>query len=334
MGETSPIRLKYLHPPEIIRRSEYEHADERRVANWVLPWDFSENLDAGIIGVPMAQASPYWKGVSEAPNAVREAFARFTTYNPDFDVDIQALRVRDIGDVEMHPTDVASSHERILATLRELCRYRHDFIPIIIGGDHSVTRPALRGFREGRGEKVGLIHFDAHDDLRTFDWGGPTSGTPIRGILEDGSVDGRNLVQVGLHGFANSRDALQYGKSRGARCITAREIRKRGIRELMDEALGVAAERTEAIYVSLDIDVLEPAFAPGTGGPVSGGMAPWDLLDAVYYLGRCPQVKALDLVCIDPLKDVKDLTVKMGCSVILTFLGGVYSRKCGEGVRL
>ena len=331
MGVTERVIPQYLRPPEIIRRTGYQDVGALKVANWITPWDFRESLDVGIIGVPMAKSGGYWKGVFEAPNAIRDTFAWFETYSPDFDVDMRALKVRDIGDVLMHPIDIVLSQERILLTLRELFLAHAEFVPVLLGGDHSIVRPALRAFLEGRNEKLGLIQLDAHDDLRQFTWGGPTSGTPFRGILEDRSVDGRNFVQIGLHGFGNSLQELEYAKAQGACCISMRQIQGRGIAEVMATAVKVAGDGTQAIYVSLDIDVLEAAFTPGTGAPVPGGMMPWDLLEAVHLLGLCPKVKAFDLVCIDPMKDLRNLTVRMGCALILTFLAGIYIRKFGKG---
>jgi len=320
----------HLHPPEIVRTTAYEDVGMLKVANWIKPWDFEERLDAGIVGVPLAKSGGYWKGVFEAPNAIRDTFAWFCTYSPDFDVDIRDLVVRDIGDVEMHTTGIVLSQERILATLRELyLSFGCDFMPVIIGGDHSIVRPSVRAFREGRNETVGLIQLDAHDDLRQFTWGGPTSGTPFRGILEDHSVEGRNFVQIGLHGFGSSKTDLDYARDQGAHRMSMREVRKRGVENVMEAAIAYAGDGTQAIYVSLDIDILEGAFTPGTGSPEPGGMSPGDLLEAVYLLSCSPKVKALDLVCIDPLKDIRGLTVRMGCAIILTFLTGLYQRKRG-----
>lgn len=320
--------IQYLNPAEVVRTTSYQNAGEVKIANWIKPWDHKEQMDAGIIGVPIAKSGGYWKGVFEAPNAIRDAFAWFGTYSPDFDVDMQDLVVRDIGDVEIHATGIVLSQDRIQTTLKHIyLALGHVFMPVIIGGDHSITAPSVRAYKEGRKETVGLIDLDAHDDLADFRWGGPTSGTMFRALLDDGSLKGSNLVQLGLHGFGSSGPDLEYAKRQGAHCISMREVRKKGVEEVIKTAIALASDGTQSIYVSVDIDVLEGLLTPGTGGPQPGGMSPGDLLEAVYILGQCAKVKALDLVCIDPLKDIRGLTVRMGCAIILTFLMGLYKRK-------
>ncbi len=127
----------------------------------------------------------------------------------------------------------------------------------------------------------------------------------------------------------NSAHYKRYCEEKGVTVITARQVRRRGIDEVMAEAVRIAGDGTEAIYVSVDIDVLSLPYAFGTGAASPEGMDPWDVLEGLFTLGQHPKVRAMDLVCIDPLRDFRDATAKMGASIILTFLGGYVLRKTG-----
>lgn len=300
------------------------------MCNWIRPWDFQEPLDVGIIGAPFHRGAGFSKGTHEAPSAVREAFALLGTRSFDFEVDIGDLRVRDIGDVRLHMTDVVRSHAILEQTLVEVYDRNPRFIPIVIGGDHAIAAPSARAFKRAHELRLGLVDFDAHNDLRSPDVEGPSSGTPFRQLIDSGYIAGRNAVQLGLHGFLSSPVLRRYADERGLRMISAREVRKRGIEIIIDEAIAQASTHTDGIYVSLDIDVMDPAVAPGTGAPTAGGLDPGELFEGLYRLGKCPAVKALDLVEIDPTKDVKDTTTRMAAVIIMSFLAGVHARLRGD----
>jgi formiminoglutamase len=302
----------------------------RMLTSWIKPWDLSESLDVGLIGAPCNLGPPFWLGTNEGPSAIREAFSHLATRSFDFEVDVQALRVRDIGDVRTHLTDTRRSHANIEDTLFEIYRRNPDFVPIIMGGDHSVAAPSARAYQRAHEQILGLIDFDAHNDLRDPSAEGPSSGTPFRQLIDGGYVRGKSAVQVGLHGFLSSPALKAYADGKGLRMIPAREVRRSGIDRIMDEAVDQATSGTEGVYVSLDIDVMDPAFAHGTGSPTAGGLEPREILEALYRLGTCPQVRALDLVELDPLRDVKGATSELAAVIIMTFIAGVHDRKFGR----
>lgn len=282
--------------------------------------------------VPFSRASQRGdNGAANAPNAIRTAFTNNTSFSPDFDVDLKCLQIRDVGEVKLHMTDILQSHKNIEQAVTELYGV-HD-LPLVInvGGDHSITCPLVQGFCSAHpGMRVGIIHFDAHNDVRNFEDGGPTNGTPFRGILEGpSSVEGKNIVQIGIHGFMNSSYYKKYCEEQGITIITARQVRRRGIEDVMKEALKIASVDVDAIYVSFDIDCLARCFAPGTGNSSPEGLEAWDAVEAMFILGQHKLVRALDVVCIDPLRDVVDSTARMGASVILSFLGGFVIRHTG-----
>nr|WP_264373610.1 formimidoylglutamase [Paenibacillus psychroresistens] len=300
---------------------------ETKVAQWISQWDGYEQLLAGVIGIPLSKPSISHSGASTTPAAVRAAFKSFTTYSLEYEVDLQHLKVRDLGDIQMHVTDISECHRRIEESLRALYKAQPNLIPLIFGGDHSITFPSLKAFVERHpGRKVGIIHFDAHHDVRNFDDGGVTNGTPFRSIIESNIVEGRNIVQIGIRGFMNSKPYHDYVKNKGVHVYTSRDVRTMGINAVLDKAIELAGDGTDVLYVSFDMDVIDQAYAPGCPAIGAGGMEPWDVLDAMYRLGALPQVQGLDFVCIDPTVDVRNMTSRLAVQIMLSFLAGLAMR--------
>jgi formiminoglutamase len=241
-------------------------------------------------------------------------------------VDIADLRVRDLGDVEISLLDVPEAHRAIEAAATALLTRNREFFPITIGGEHSLAHPLLRAFKTGRGyERVGLIQFDAHMDFQTGEHG-PHNGTPIRTILEEGIVDPRNLVQIGISGFVQAEWHARWGRDQGVTIFTARDAAVRGMASLIEEAIAIAGRDADAIYVTFDIDCFDQAHAPGTGASLPGGITPWQAYDALFRLGSEQRVKGFDLVEVDPSRDLHDITARLATKLILTFLAGYHSR--------
>jgi formiminoglutamase len=322
-----PRDIPHLLLPEKRKISHWNDRNELRVNNWLEPWDFASPLDVGIITVPFSKTSILPNGAYAAPNALRDAWAIFTTFTPDYDVDISTLRVRELGDVGTPVLDLRQGLDDIQESLLACMRQPEAFLPVIIGGDHAITAPAVRAYCGAHpDQQVGLIHFDAHNDVRVMDHG-PTNGTPIRGILESGvRVSGENLVQVGIHGFMNASYYKRWVEGQGGTIYTARAIRQEGMEATIGSALEIAGRGTDAIYVTVDIDVLEVGYAPGTAAATADGISPTDLLEALFILGQDARVAAIDFVELDPIRDVAEITTRTFASAILTFLAGYFLR--------
>lgn len=319
--------IDLLNPPEIARRSNWRDRYETKVAQWLTPWDGDDRVDVGFIGVPLSKTSISVSGASMTPNALRELFANVTTYCLDHDVDLQELEARDLGDIRMHVTDLLQCHANIEQGLSNVYAAMPRLFPIIAGGDHSITCPSVKAFkRRFGGGKVGIVQLDAHMDVRNLQDGGPTNGTPIRGLIESGTVEGRHIAQIGLHSFANSKPYREYAVSQGITQFTARQVALEGIETLVEQAINIAGTGTDAIYVTVDMDVLDQAYAPGVPAMVPAGMTSWQLLEAVFLLGRHPKVQGFDIVCVDPMQDPRRATVRTALHVILTFLAGYMKR--------
>ena len=314
-------RVDLILPPSIITNTRpIQHYN--MLSNWITPWDFQEEIDAAIIGVPYGNA-----GQAGAPNVFREQLRSLATRNANYESDPAPLKVRDVGNVVMHPTDVLRSHENVEKALTDLYTINREFVPIIVGGDHSVAAPSFRAFKAVRGETVGLIDFDAHPDTRDDRTDGPTAGTPFRQLLEGGHLDGNNAVQIGFHGFRGSSELFEYNRDHGITLIPAAEVRRRRMADVIEQALEKASDGTDSIYISLDIDVMDAPWGPGTGGDAPGGLDSHEMLEAMYLLGRHPKVKVVDLVEIAPIKDVRAVTSKLAVNIMMSFLTGFYERK-------
>jgi len=238
--------------------------------------------------------------------------------------------VVDAGDVGIVYTDLQATIERIRTVLNHLLRT--SAIPVVIGGDHLITYPCLQALMDVIPGHLGVINFDSHFDLRLSHGGEISSGTPFRLALErsNGKIRPHNLVEIGPHGFHTQRVYRQFIEQQGIRLITAQEVHRRGMSEVLKEAIDWATDGVEALYVSLDIDALDCAWAPGTGNPTPGGLTGAQILEAVAILGRHPLTRVFDVVEISPPLDVANLTVIMGREIIMNFLGGLALRKRDE----
>lgn len=320
----------YLLPPALINRIGGADRLDRKVSQWIQSYQTGDTPDVGLIGAPLSRSSISASAASETPNAVRMAWRGFSTWYADFDVELADLNVADIGDIRMHTTDILQCQANIEEGLFQLYQELPNMIPIVVGGDHSITRPSLKAFaRANEEKKIGLIQFDTHFDVRNLEDGGPSNGTPFRGLLVDEVIKGEHIVQIGIHGFANSRAYRDYVRENGITYYTIREVRQIGLETLMEQVVQQLASKVDVIYVTVDIDVLDLSHCPGSPGAAPGGMMSWELFEAVYHLGLCPEVGALDLVELDPFRDVSQISVKSGCHVLLSFLAGVQKRLKG-----
>jgi formiminoglutamase len=326
---TTDHALARLREPEVETRSHWQDPNELRVANWISSWDGQEEIDAAIVGVPLARAAIKQVGTNHAPNAVRATGFFFTTYSVDFDVDLRDLVVRDLGDVEIPLIDVEQGHANVAEAATAIFAHAPAFVPVFIGGDHSVLRPLVQGLSAGRAdvERIGIVHFDAHLDAQVLDFCGPHNGTPLRGLLGDGvGVEARNIAQIGISGFCNAEYYRDYVRTEGTTVFTARDVARGDIEQIVADAYAVAADGTDAVYVTFDIDCMELSCAPGTGASISGGLTPWQAMEALYALGGRDKVVALELSEIDPSRDFGDMTSRLGMKLILSYLAGLKQR--------
>jgi len=283
----------------------------------------AERADVGLVGVPFdtaCVAGP--RGSREGPAGVREEITYGTCYNPEIDVDIaEGIDVVDYGDVDVVQTEVPATHDRVERVLTAITE--SGVVPFSVGGDHSLTYPTAKATMNAVDGRVGVINVDAHHDVRHSHGGELSSGTPFRRLLEDesGRLDGENFVELGLSGWHNSKYYLDWVRDVGAEVITAREIHRDGVDPAVDRALDAATDGTEAVFVSVDIDVLDAGASAGTCAPSPGGLLPWQLLELVFRLCRHPTVRGGDLMEVAPPLDATGATTAIGAAVATQFLG-------------
>jgi formiminoglutamase len=317
-----------LVPPGTVINTMKGDADERRAGGW-LEWDGAlDGLKAALLGIPFDGASVVRTGSRGGPDAVRRGMMWFTTYSTSEARAMDAFRVADIGDVLVNLTDMTGTFARITHAIAGLMD--RSIVPVSIGGDHSIAYPCLRGVVQalGPGKRLGIIHFDAHHDLRAAHLGAESSGVPFRKALEllPEVVRGRNLVQIGIAEFSNSPPLADYARAEGVTVIPGRGLRHDGMRNAVAKALQIAGDGTEAIYLSVDIDCIDQAQAPGTAAPNPFGLDLRDVQEAVREIGAHPKIVGMDLVEISPPYDRDDMTGRAGASLVLSFLCGLASR--------
>jgi len=289
----------------------------------------AETADVGIVGAPFDTAAVAGaRGSREGPNGVRDKMPYWTCYNPEIDVDYsEGLDIVDFGNVDLTQTDVLEAHDQLESVATEL--FENDIVPITIGGDHSLTYPAAKGLMNSTDGDVGVVNIDAHHDVRHSHGGELSSGTPFRRLLEDdsGKLSHDNFVELGLSGWHNSKYYVDWVRENGAEIITARDVHFDGPREAAERALAAATDGTDAVYVSVDIDVLEPGDAPGTSVPSPGGLRTHELQELVYQLGRHEKTTAMDLMEVAPPLESYDRTTTLVASAVVSQFIGACTEK-------
>lgn len=290
-----------------------------RAADWLARNDRDPEL--AVVGVPTAASSLSPSEGHRTPAAFREVLSRFSTFAGEPEVDLENLRVNDYGD---WPVDGLPAEAAQAEILRRASVLDHTPVWAFIGGDNAITRPLVGGMSGPELDTVGVLTLDAHHDVRHLD-DGPNNGTPIRGLLEDGLGDG-HVAQVGIHSFANSEIYRRYCERHDVAVFTMATVDDWGIEETVSVALDLLARSCTWIYVDIDIDVLDRAFAPGCPGSRPGGMTPRQLATAAMICGRHPQVRAADFVEVDPATDQGDLTLMNLANTFLAFAAGIEQR--------
>lgn len=267
-----------------------------------------------MLGVPYGGASISGARCDLTPAAVRAALARFSVWSSDVAVSVEQLAAFDAGDLEP-AADPVETQDRIAAVIEAL-RARADVPIVLIGGDNSVTVGGARGAAAD-----GLLTFDAHHDCRDPAYG-VTNGSPVRQLVEGGLT---RVVQVGIHGFANSEANARWALDRKIHPISAARVHDEGMARTVQGARRMLGD-ARRVWVDVDLDVMDRAFAPGTSASMPGGLTPAHLEQAAFLLGQDDKVVGLDLTEVDPSTDVGETTVRTTCAVLLAYLAGVRSR--------
>ena len=291
-----------------------------RASAWLASGGAADGRRLGVVGVPLSRTSISPSGAHETPAAVRAALSRFSTFHAGLDVDLEALRVRDSGDLHVAVLDGEQAIARVASGLRDLPPSE---LLVVLGGDNAVTRPAMRALVPDL-SRAGLLTLDAHHDVRGFH-DGPTNGTPVRGLIADG-LPGSSVVQVGIGHLTNSRAYRRWCDDRGITVVSADEARD-DVAAVVRRELDRLAETCDALYVDLDVDVVDRVFVPGCPGARPGGLLPSDLLAAAVETGRHPAVRAVDVVEVDATAEPPGVTVDLAAMCLLSAAAGFAARR-------
>jgi agmatinase len=283
-----------------------------------------EGVDVAIVGAPMDELVSDRPGTRFAPRAIRAASC---PPGPQLESKVDALaelRVVDFGDAPILPADPVRSHAAIRETVGQVLTA--GAIPVILGGDHSITEPDVRACAGAHGP-LGLVHFDTHTDTGAEVFGAELShGTIMRRLVEEGSVDPRRYVQIGLRGYWPGDEEFAWQEERGITSLFMHEVRDLGIKAVVGRAIEAAG--TGPVFLTVDIDVLDPAFAPGTGTPEPGGMSTAELLWAVREVATRLDVVGADMVEVIPTGvGSADITALAADRIVREILGGIALRR-------
>ena len=278
-----------------------------------------------VVGAPTAAGSISASQAHRTPEAVREVLHRFATYDAEADVDLQDLRVRDDGDLDIAELSAGEAVDRIARAVAALSTGP---VHAFLGGDNLITYPIAANLPHGDLARTGVLTLDAHHDVRQLDDARFSNGSPIRLLLEDG-LPGDQVIQVGIHSFANSRHYRVWCEQHDIGIVDLPAIERHGIAAVVGEALADLSGLADVIHVDFDIDVLDRAFAPGCPGARPGGITPRQLADAARLCGRHPKVVSADFVEVDVAADVNDTTVMALATTFLAFASGVAQRTSG-----
>ena len=302
-----------------------------------LPWVTDEagiraaGADVAIVGAPLDDGTSARPGARFGPRAIRQAPYHWGTadaWSIQLDVEpFQVLKVVDAGDAPVVPSRLARGlrvvHEKVWRVART------GAIPIVLGGDHSITYPSAAAVaRHRHPRKVGIVHFDAHADTGNDVYGSLVShGTPMRRLIDEGWVEGKNFVQIGLRGYWPEKATFDWMREHGLRWHTMVEIEERGAEAVITDSIAEALEGPDCIYLSVDIDVVDPGTAPGTGTPEPGGILPREMLRAVRQIVGRVDLVGLDVVEVSPPYDQSEVTAMLAHRVVLEAISALAKKR-------
>ena len=312
--------------------TEFTNADLPYYSDWhgsfdKLPWATDDEAlramapDVAIVGAPFDEGVSSRPGARFGPRAIRmapTAWGADWAWSIQLDVEpYKKLKVVDAGDAPIVPTRFERGlrviHEKVFRVASA------GAIPMVLGGDHSITYPSAAAVaRHVWPRKVGVVHFDAHADTGADQWGNLYAhGEPMRRLIEEGWVAGPNFVQVGLRGYWPEKETFEWMQAQGFRWHTMVEIEERGSEAVIADAIAEALDGPDCIYLSVDIDVVDPGMAPGTGTPEPGGLLARELLRAVRQIVMAVDLVGLDVVEVSPPYDQSETTAMLAHRVVM-----------------
>jgi guanidinopropionase len=281
-----------------------------------VPLDAAKGIEIGLAGIPWDAGTTNRPGPRHGPRQIRDNSAMVRRmHQVSRIVPYDLANCADLGDCPVNPADVQDGLKRIETWFKALVG--QGIRPLVAGGDHLCSLPVLRAV--GAKRPVGMIHFDAHTDLYDQYFGGfkYTHGTPFRRAIEEGVLDPKRTVQIGIRGSMYDAEDVSFGEGEGVRIIRIEEAMEKGPKVVMEEARRIVGDGP--IYVSFDIDMLDPVYAPGTGTPEVGGFTTFQAQQLLRGL-RGLHILGADVVEVSPPFDPSGLTAYAGATMMFEIL--------------
>ena len=292
------------------------------------------DADVVIVGAPIDSGTSHRSGAKFGPQAIRGGdYLPHDAERPHLSLRVDALKdlkVVDAGDLMMPGHDLVSSL-KVLEEATEKISRTGAFI-VVLGGDHSIASADVAGIANHRGKgKISMIHFDAHADTGESQFGALVGhGTPMRQLINSGAVRGDRFLQIGLRGYWPNDATLKWMRDKGMRSYEMTEIHKRGLDAVLDESFQILTDECDGVFLSVDIDVVDPGMAPGTGTPEPGGLTSRELLESVRRICLELPVVGIDIVEVAPPFDTSDITAILANRVVLEALSAIAYKRTGQ----
>ena len=288
-----------------------------------------DDAEVAVFGVPLDAGATYRPGTRFGPQGIRRSTNLFGTYNYESGVDLrEQLNIVDIGDVFTIPGNLEKSFDQISQAMAHVAQ--KGVMPIVLGGDHSIGFPTIRGLAPYMDGNIGIIHFDRHVDTQETDLDERMHTTPWFHATNIKNAPATNLVQIGIGGWQSPREGVKVGRERKSTVITVGDVERVGVEKIAEMALEIAWKGAKAVYLSFDIDVIDAGFVPGTGWPEPGGLLPREALNLVKMVSE-PGLAGIEVVECSPPYDWAEQTALMSSRVILDSLAAqVRSGKLGN----
>ena len=276
------------------------------------------DAEVAVFGVPLDAGTTYRPGARFGPRGIRRATNLFSTYCYELGVDLrEQLNMVDIGDVLTIPANLEKSFDQVTKAMSHVVS--HGVFPVVLGGDHSIGYPNLRGLAEHVDGNIGIIHFDRHVDIQETDLDERMHTTQWFHATNIATVPSTNLVQVGIGGWQAPRPGVEVARERGTTLISVGDVERVGVEKIAETALEAAWKNAEAVYLSFDIDVIDSGFVPGTGWPEPGGLLPREALSLVRLVSE-PGLAGIEIVECSPPYDWAEQTALVCCRVVMDSL--------------
>lgn len=294
--------------------------------NTFLKLPFLENVssvgdyDVAVMGVPFDIGTTYRPGARFGPQAIRRISSLYTPYNYEMGIDLrESLNMVDVGDV-FTVANIEKSFDQITRAVSHI--FGSGTLPIILGGDHAIGYPCLRGVAENVEGNVGIIHLDRHADTQEMDMDERMHTCPWFHATNIPNAPAVNLVQIGIGGWQVPRPGVSVARERGTTIMTIGDVENMGLEKVAEVALELAWKGAKAVYLSFDIDSVDSGFVPGTGWPEPGGFLPREALKLLQLVAR-EGICAMEVVEVSPPYDISDTTALLAVRAVLDVLAAM-----------